>query len=400
MTRVANRYVGLARPSRLAHAVLIGPEDISFAWCRADEGMFAVAIGAAAEAVGEVRWLDGPPGRELHGPWFGGWSFDPSRNWDGFDGERWILPEVVAFGPPGDVWIAAFGAEGTPRQVLCARLDRVCETKPTEHATSPQRDPDDRSGWSQLVDEALGAIAAGDLDKLVLAREIVVRADHAFDTRAVLVNLLDLHASARVFLVRGRRGQSFVGASPETLCVVSDGRLRTEALAGTSRDDEVARLNTDKERLEHTIVVEGIRTSLAPLTRSFEQAAVPTVRAQGRLRHLQSAISAHLLPHVEPVDAARALHPTPAVAGAPAQRAVEWLAARESFARGWYAGAVGARSTHSLDLAVGIRSAWIHDRVARVFVGAGVVDGSIAAREWDETELKASVMLRALGVHS
>jgi isochorismate synthase EntC len=77
---------------------------------------------------------------------------------------------------------------------------------------------------------------------------------------------------------------------------------------------------------------------------------------------------------------------------------MDWLAEREGFARGWYAGAVGSRGARGLTLGVAIRSALIQGDTARVFVGAGVVEGSLAQREWDETELKASIMLRALGV--
>jgi len=145
-------------------------------------------------------------------------------------------------------------------------------------------------------------------------------------------------------------------------------------------------------------IVDGIRASLRPYVRNFQAAALPALKSQGRLRHLHTPVSADLLAQVEPTLAARALHPTPAVAGSPARTAVDWLAEREGFVRGWYAGAVGVRGDGSLHLAVAIRSALVHGRTARVFVGAGVVPGSLAEREWEETELKASVMLRALGV--
>jgi salicylate biosynthesis isochorismate synthase/menaquinone-specific isochorismate synthase len=260
------------------------------------------------------------------------------------------------------------------------------------------RDPSDRGAWERLVDEALTSIEGGSVDKLVLAREVVVHGRRSFDVRTVLLHLLAVHDAAWVFLVRGRQGDAFLGASPETLCVVADGRLRTEALAGTSRDDAVATLASTKERHEHALVVDGIRASLRPYVRNFEAAALPALKSQGRLRHLHTPVSADLLAQVEPTLAARALHPTPAVAGSPARTAVDWLAEREGFVRGWYAGAVGVRGDGSLHLAVAIRSALVHGRTARVFVGAGVVPGSLAEREWEETELKASVMLRALGV--
>jgi salicylate biosynthesis isochorismate synthase/menaquinone-specific isochorismate synthase len=76
-----------------------------------------------------------------------------------------------------------------------------------------------------------------------------------------------------------------------------------------------------------------------------------------------------------------------------------WLREHEGFPRGWYAGVVGAMGPNQLTLAVALRSALLAGPTARLFVGAGIVEGSRPASEWLETERKARAMLPALGVH-
>jgi salicylate biosynthesis isochorismate synthase/menaquinone-specific isochorismate synthase len=126
---------------------------------------------------------------------------------------------------------------------------------------------------------------------------------------------------------------------------------------------------------------------------------VPRVKGLTNVDHLQTPIRARLKPGVEALQVARALHPTPAVAGTPRAASVEWLREHEGFSRGWYAGAVGHRGAGHLTLAVALRSALLDGARARVFVGAGLVVGSEAAAEWQETERKAHALLPALGVH-
>src|SRR5581483_8792530 len=90
------------------------------------------------------------------------------------------------------------------------------------------------------------------------------------------------------------------------------------------------------------------------------------------------------------------LFPTSAVAGAPRARALEFIAQHEGFTRGWYAGAVGRIAPGDVDLAVALRCAWVSGRTARLFAGAGIVAGSSAQAEWDETLRKLQPAARAL----
>lgn len=346
-----------------------------------------------------VRWLN-EPAVLPPGPWFGGWAFDAQRGWAGFDAERWVLPEVLAWWDGRAPWVAAFAPGGTSRSQLEARLDAVDEVEPFTEGLSARRSMNGQRAWNAQVEAALGAIGAGRFEKVVLARAIEVTCEREIPERAVLKALEARHQQCWTFLVRGRDGRAFVGASPETLCESAGDVFATDALAGTGVVGAgAALLRSEKDRREHASVVEGIRESLAPFALNVEQPAAPAVKVLSNVEHLHTPMRARLRPGVEAVDVARALHPTPAVAGRPRAVALAWLRENEGLARGWYAGAVGAMGPGGVTLAVALRSALLDGARAQVFVGAGIVEGSTAEGEWQETERKARAVLPALGVH-
>lgn len=393
------RYVGFARRAAMGALLRLGPEPLSVAWSNPSRGVQSAGVGIAGEGGGEVEWLSAEPSSALPGPWFGGWAFDERRCWPGFDAERWILPEVLAWWDGGQAWQAAFAPQGTPAAQLAARLDAVVEVAPPDPTPSSTRSPGDPQAWTAMVEAALAAIEQRRFSKVVVAKAIEVRSSQPLSERAILKALEARHPQCWTFLVRGRDGRAFVGASPETLCESEDRVVFTEALAGTSAGGQGGTLlKSDKERREHTSVVDGIREALLPFAAHVEHPQTPTVKVLANVDHLMTPVRVRLREGVEPLAVARALHPTPAVAGRPRQPSLEWLLEHEDLCRGWYAGAVGAMGPGRLTLAVALRSALIEGHRASVFVGAGIVEGSQASSEWLETERKARAMLPALGV--
>lgn len=394
------QFVGLARPAHLGALLRLGPEPLTVAWANPSRGVHVTGLGVAGEGGGDVTWLDAPPAAAPPGPWFGGWAFDIERPWAGFDAERWVLPEVLAWWVNGQSWLAAFAPAGAPRAALVERLERVEELEPITTPNPGAASTAGREAWGAMVDAALEAIAGGRFEKLVLARRIEVRAQRAYSERAVMKALEARHRQCWSFLVRGRDGRAFVGATPEVLCEATGNELHTDALAGTAAGGQGgALLRSEKDRREHAAVVEGICEVLARFSVEVQHAPTPSVKVLANVDHLHTPIRARLRDGVRPLDVARALHPTPAVAGRPQQVAVEWLRRHEGFPRGWYTGAVGAMGPAGLTLAVALRSALLEGDRAEVFVGAGVVAGSTADGEWLETERKARAVLPALGVH-
>jgi isochorismate synthase EntC len=114
--------------------------------------------------------------------------------------------------------------------------------------------------------------------------------------------------------------------------------------------------------------------------------------------HLATTITADLRDsEISAVDLARALHPTPAVAGTPRAEALKAIRRLEPAPRGRYAGPCGwVDARGDGEFVIALRGAQIDGRRARLHAGAGIVAGSHPAAEWAETQAKLEPMLRAL----
>jgi menaquinone-specific isochorismate synthase len=260
--------------------------------------------------------------------------------------------------------------------------------------------------YAESVRTALSRIADGSFAKIVLARAKDLTARGTLHPLRVLNGLRQRFADCYAFSVANGRGQSFIGASPERLLRVEDGKLLTEALAGSARRGVTASEDAafasalqrdDKELREHALVLEEIVRRLEALGLRPKHPDRPGVRRYANVQHLQTPIRADLLSGVRAIDAVAALHPTPAVGGAPRDAAVPGIRALEGFPRGLYAGALGWMDVRgNAEFFVGLRSALIDGNRARLYAGAGIVQGSSPEKEAAETELKFRAMQEAL----
>jgi isochorismate synthase len=398
-------------------------------WSHPERGLRASAFGEAERREGGslrevLSGLDGPADLPwMPGPWFGAAAFDGrlGEGWAGFSPLRFTLPLLLAWTDGARHQVAAFG-EGArarldhARRVLDGEVNGVHMPEGEVNVVHMRdgevngvhlrpggarlaRQPGERERWEALVARALDAISAGTLDKVVVARALEVEADADLDPAAVLRALEASYPACRSFLLRGAGGASFVGATPEVLCRIDGDRIETEALAGSSPPDRAeALLGSRKDLREHSQVVDHLVRALSGVAHSLQHKPEPGLRSLANVAHLHTPISARLSPGRGVADAAAALHPTPAVGGVPSQAALRFLDEHEGLDRGLYAGLIGWVGPGRAELAVALRSAVLRGGHARLFVGAGIVEGSSAAAEWAETELKARALLDALGV--
>jgi menaquinone-specific isochorismate synthase len=326
----------------------------------------------------------------------GALPFDPRR------GGELVVPSVV-IGADGDGrrWLTTVSHVGEQPSVAAGAL-----------TTLPAIDPPDRfslvavrshADWREVVAAAVDAIRSGRLDKVVLAREVLVEANRPFVPADILRRLHALYPSCMVFGVSG-----FVGASPELLVSRSGRQVASHPLAGTvprsgdpAADDRLvfAMLASDKERHEHRLVVNAVAGALSPLCARLDVPDVPSIVSLRNVSHLGTRVSGELGGR-EPQSALELvarLHPTPAVAGTPTGDAIAYLEAVEGFDRRSYAGPVGWMSaTGDGDWAVGIRSAELDDNRARLVAGVGLVADSDPDSELAETQLKLQALLSAV----
>lgn len=272
--------------------------------------------------------------------------------------------------------------------------------------TPPTWQHSETGDYRAAVARAVDRIAAGDFKKIVLARAQELTADRPLHPLRMLNGLRQRFPDCYAFSFTRGRGPSFIGASPERLVRVSQGRLETEALAGSIRrggsasEDAAlagALLRSEKDLREHREVLDDIVARIAPLGLQPEYPAQPQIRRLANVQHLDTRLTAVMPEGVSLLDVLAALHPTPAVGGTPREAAVARIRELEGFPRGLYAGALGWMNARGGgEFFVGIRSALVEGARARVYAGAGIVAGSTPEKEFAETELKFKAMLDAL----
>jgi anthranilate synthase component 1 len=282
-------------------------------------------------------------------------------------------------------------------------------------STSPSVDLSD-DAYASLVTELKGHIIAGDVFQIVPSRTFSLPCPDPF---AAYARLRAANPSPYMFLVRAA-DFTLLGASPETAVRVS-GRPRSVTLrpiAGTAprgrrsdgtEDHELdarfqAALMTDaKELAEHMMLVDLARNDVARVSRPGTRrvSKLLTVDRYQHVMHLVSEVTGELDEGLDALHAYAASLNMGTLVGAPKIRAAELLREHECSKRGPYGGGVGYL-THAgdMDTAIIIRSALVHEGVAQVRAGAGVVLDSDPAREADETRRKAMAVLQAVGTQA
>jgi salicylate biosynthesis isochorismate synthase len=361
---------------------------------------------------------DGPRGAGLIA--CGGFAFAPeggaSPPWSAFAPASLHVPEaslarrgddvaltVAALAQPDDTADGLLGRIerrlGELRVVGLALLDPDPVGRYTVAASAP---PEHYEG---AVARAVERIRDGDLQKIVLAREVQVHAPAPHDAAAVFDVLREGFPSCLDFCV-GRGDDVFIAASPELLIRREGMRASTLALAGSTRrsadpsvDDHLGEqlLRSDKDRGEQAIVVRRIEQSLRPHSVWVTSAPEPVIARMANIQHLASPIRAQLRKPIGAIRLAGLLHPTPAVGGEPFAVAEPLIPALEGMDRGWYAGPVGWTDTNEDgEFCVALRCALLSGAVARCYAGVGVVRESDPAAELAETEVKLGALLPVL----
>ncbi len=368
--------------------------------------------GAVADAP------DGPPGAGLVA--LGGFAFAPdggsAPHWAGFDAADLVVPEVALARRGSDVrlTLTALAAPDDVPEELADRLSArfsslrrdplpLLDSAPAGRFQISSVAPPEH--YEAAVARAVERIRAGELEKIVLAREVEVHAPSEHDAAAVFGVLRAGFESCYVFCAM-RGDSAFVAASPELLIRREGARAQTVALAGSTRrsadpavDDHLGEqlLRSDKDREEQAIVVRRIARALRPYSVWVAAPEEPAIIKVANIQHLATPIRAQLTSPLGAIELAALLHPTPAVGGEPHSVAAPLIPALEGLDRGWYAGAVGwTDANDDGEFCVALRCALLRGHNARLYAGVGVVRDSDPAAELTETEIKLGALLPVL----
>ncbi|MBM6620159.1 chorismate-binding protein [Micrococcaceae bacterium RIT802] len=265
-------------------------------------------------------------------------------------------------------------------------------------------------GYEESVRAGVRAIDAGDLTKLVLARDAVAELGADIAVSQVLRELALRYADCWTYSVDG-----LVGSTPEMLVKVTGDTARARVLAGTldrataPAGDEgyAARMlsGSEKQRHEHRLAIDSLTAELGPLVSGMVAPEEPFVLELPNVWHLASDVEAQLRVHDDgtspsALDLAEVLHPTAAVCGTPTVVADELILRLEGMDRGPYAGPVGWVDTSGNgEFGIALRGGVVESPTrVRLYAGCGIVAASDPAAELAESWAKMRPMREALNL--
>ncbi|GIL35357.1 isochorismate synthase MenF [Phycicoccus sp. DTK01] len=389
-----------------------GPTD-ACSWVRRGEGLVGWGRAASHVAVGPdrfgelERWwsglVDGAVVRdEVDLPGTGPVAFGSVAYAAGSaEGGTLVVPEVVV-GRRGDVaWLTTMSAgaavPGAAEVAPQPAPPRPVDVAFSDGALSP-------ADWSAAVATAVARITAGELDKVVLARDLGVTTRSPLDVRWLMHRLAERYDTTWVFAVDG-----LVGATPELLVRREKGLVTSRVLAGTIRptgDDahdlalaaSLARSSKDLE--EHEYAVRSVADALAPHCSSMNVPEAPFVLHLSNVMHLATDVAGVLVDDTSSLTLAASLHPSAAVCGTPRLVADDVITELEHMDRGRYAGPVGwIDAAGDGEWGIALRCGAVDRDDAsrmRLFAGCGIVAGSDPDDELAESSAKLVPMRDAL----
>ncbi|PKH43832.1 isochorismate synthase [Nocardioides alpinus] len=372
------------------------PEQDPVSWLRRGEGVVGWGVAARLETSGATRFSDavkwwsetvaratvddqvGEPGTGL--VCFGAFAFADEP------GDSVLVVPQVIVGRRGDrTWLTTVSVEappltptGTPRPPVGLSF--------SDGARNGEE-------WMTVVAEAVQRIASGALEKVVLARDLIVTTDEPLDVRWPLRRLADQYEMCWTFHVDG-----LFGATPEMLVRRERGLVTSRVLAGTIRrtgDDDrdlalaatLARSSKDLE--EHEYAVRSVADALEPHCSSMNVPEAPFVLHLPNVMHLATDVNGVVHDVATSLELAESLHPSAAVGGTPTPAAVALIAEIEGMPRDRYAGPVGwMDASGDGEWGIALRSAMVTGSGVRLFAGCGIVASSDPEAELAESQAK------------
>ncbi|TDW60459.1 isochorismate synthase [Kribbella pratensis] len=394
-----------------AHLLDHLPAEGGLAWVRRGDGHVGWGVAARLDVAGGNRFQDamrwwqeltsaavvrddvGVPGSGL--VCFGSFGFTDQ------DPSILVVPEIIVGRRAGTTWVTTV----SPASSLAAAPELVT------HKPSPVYDVTFADGartgtdWSSIVAEAVRRITGGELDKVVLARDLIAIAAQPIDLRWPLHRLATSYPNCWTFSVDG-----LIGATPELLVRREKGLITSRVLAGTIRrtgDDahdlalaaSLARSSKDLE--EHEYAVRSVADALEPHCKSMNVPETPFVLHLPNVMHLATDVAGVANNGASALGLAAALHPSAAICGTPTPVARDLIGEIEGMQRGRFSGPVGwMDAAGDGEWCIALRCGQAdpeNPRRMRLFAGAGIVAGSNPDAELAETNAKLVPMRDALG---
>ena len=387
--------------------------ELSASWIRGGDGLIGFGEWKSTSVKGKNRFVDARKWwheqlatlkiqNTVHGSGTGpilftSFAFDPAEE------SKLVIPELV-IGKRGDKsWITWIGDKNQPTISILENSKSIGEVVFEAGALSD-------SEWKNQVASAVTKIKNGDLEKVVLARDLIGKSAEVISKRDLISSLSKNYPSTWVFLVA-----NLIGATPELLVRLNKSLVTSRILAGTIRKsgDEAKDLGlaaslakSSKDLEEHEYAVRSVAEALEPFCSSTNVPESPFVLHLANVMHLATDVTGVLNDATTPIDIfalISSLHPSAAVCGTPTQVASAVINELEEMNRGRYAGPVGwidARGDGEIGIALRTGELSEDEKSIRIFSGCGIVAGSNPEDELAESQAKLSPMRTALEIRA
>ncbi|MDO5627204.1 MAG: isochorismate synthase [Mobilicoccus sp.] len=395
------------------------PAHRIYSWVRGEEGLVGWGAVAGISSRGPDRfdtaeqwWRETSAAADVDDPVglvgsglvaFGSFAYAP----DSAETSTLVVPEYVLGRREGRTFLTHTTRADAPREDVWTGTDEV-PPPPGPGQVSFSDGALSGPAWQSTVAEAVDRITASDLDKVVLARDLLAETTHDIDPRHLLRRLADAYGNTWVFAVDG-----LVGATPEMLVRLERGLVTSRILAGTIRrsgDEEkdlalaASLAHSSKDLEEHEYAVASVADVISRFCTSLNVPETPFVLHLPNVMHLATDVAGRVTNGASSLRLASTLHPSAAVCGTPTSLADEVITELEQMDRGRYAGPVGwIDADGDGEWGIALRSGVIDPddpRRMRLFAGCGVVAGSDPAAELAESDAKLVPMRSALADES
>nr|WP_263313790.1 isochorismate synthase [Mammaliicoccus sp. Marseille-Q6498] len=345
---------------------------------------------------------------------FGGFQFSEhslTNEWQDYGMSHFVLPKYLVTNENGRCYLTYtedsnhFDVEEmeTLLSKLESKSESIVEDAPEIVSNQDIHSEEWKSLVTKVVEQMNESVA---LQKVVLARRRKIEFQEKLNVEDALQRSLNSNESSYLLLFESGQSQ-FISQTPEQLCRIDNGKIYTNAIAGTiirtedEQNNELLKeelLNDSKNQFEHRYVVDSIIHDIQSFTKHIDYDKKPTILTNKHLYHLYTNIQADLLSE-NVLEIVNQLHPTPALGGFPKVEAIKFIEHEEFGTRGFYGAPLGYIDLENNgEFIVSIRSMLVKGHSATLYSGCGIVKDSNAISEFEETDLKFKPMLKALGV--
>jgi menaquinone-specific isochorismate synthase len=409
-TNITTELLG-AHPALDSLELVATDLELSTSWIRGGEGLIGFGEWKSTSVKGKNRFIDARKWwheqlatlkieNNVHGSGTGPILFS-SFAFDSAEESKLVIPQLI-IGKRGDKsWITWIGESSAPV------ITEIKNTKQSGEVTFEAGALSD-SEWKNRVAKAVSKIKNGDLEKVVLARDLIAKNSEPISKRDLISFLSSNYPSTWVFMVA-----NLIGATPELLVRLNKSLVTSRILAGTIRKsgDEAKDLGlaaslakSSKDLEEHEYAVRSVADALAPYCSSTNVPESPFVLHLANVMHLATDVTGVINEATTPIDIfalISSLHPSAAVCGTPTEAASAVINELEEMNRGRYAGPVGwidARGDGEIGIALRTGELSDDQQSMRIFSGCGIVAGSNPEDELAESQAKLSPMRTALEI--